>query len=1062
MDPEDVRRLLQPYHAQVRAELERFGGTVEKFIGDAVMAVFGAPIAHEDDPERAVRAALAIREALADEGELEVRIGITTGEALVALDARPDAGEGMASGDVVNTAARLQAAAPTERHPRRRDDLPRDRAGHRVRRAATESKPRARPSRSPSARRASRARSRSRSSEWAAAPLVGREQELTLLRETLARVAPRARAAARHARRRSRHRQEPARVRALPVRRDRRLRDRLLAARALAPVRGRRSRSGRSARSSRRRPGSSSPTAPEQAATSSDRPWSGSSPSTRTPPGSSGISAARGTRERRERAGDRRDEAFAAWRRFLEAIADERPLVLVFEDLHWADDALLDFVDHLVDWASGVPLLVLVHRTPGAAHAPAGLGRRQGQLVDDPRSRPLSEDETATLVHALLGAPAIDADAADAAPRARRRQPALRGGVRAHAQSSGRAIAVLPETRAGHHRRPARHAPRRGEGAAPGRRRDRQGLLARRARRRALDARGAAALARAQGVREARAPSLRRRRGRVRVPARARPRRRLRADPASASARTSTAPPPSGSSRSAVPTTTQRCSLTTTQQPSSYARAVGPGCRAARRAGTVALREAGDRAFALNAFRRLRATTSSPSSSGRTTIPAARAPSSARVGHISQSGMRGGSASLEDARAGPARRGGAVRAAAEADALLASLVVSRRAATRCDRAPRASVRPRPGAVRLARESPASLSAGLALPDARGTRTRTRFGSVRRRSPWRERARARRAARARARQHRNARDRTWVTPTRARGSRARVSRSPLAVRLARGRARATTISARYTAGLGDLRRATADRWRRGRSASGARRGHDRALQRAPLKLRLLLPARELGRGAPSDANEFARGVRGRRSRITTSAACASAGRASVLARGRCRRRARGHRRRSCVLARRRGDPQAACSGARAARPHLLVDAGRDEEARRARPRGRSRARGHALGAPRSRLRRRDARDAEELAGLRRRRPRTPGGRCDARPHSGRLRGAADDLRRDRRRRLDGDVAPDCALPSGSSRRSPARSRTSSSSERSRSTARSARPATSARARRSSSDVSEIPA
>ena len=114
MDPEDVRRLLQPYHARLRSELERFGGTVEKFIGDAVMAVFGAPVAHEDDPERAVRAALSIRDALAEEGELEVRIGITTGEALVALGARPDAGEGMASGDVVNTAARLQTAAPTD------------------------------------------------------------------------------------------------------------------------------------------------------------------------------------------------------------------------------------------------------------------------------------------------------------------------------------------------------------------------------------------------------------------------------------------------------------------------------------------------------------------------------------------------------------------------------------------------------------------------------------------------------------------------------------------------------------------------------------------------------------------------------------------------------------------------------------------------------------------------------------------------------------------------------------------------------------------------------------
>jgi class 3 adenylate cyclase len=97
----------------VRSELERSGGTVEKFIGDAVMALFGAPVAHEDDPERAVRAALAIREWAEDEPDLQVRIGITTGEALVALAADPRAGEGMASGDVVNTAARLQSAAPT-------------------------------------------------------------------------------------------------------------------------------------------------------------------------------------------------------------------------------------------------------------------------------------------------------------------------------------------------------------------------------------------------------------------------------------------------------------------------------------------------------------------------------------------------------------------------------------------------------------------------------------------------------------------------------------------------------------------------------------------------------------------------------------------------------------------------------------------------------------------------------------------------------------------------------------------------------------------------------------
>src|SRR5205823_9455436 len=77
-----------------------------------VMALFGAPASREDDPERAVRAALAIRDWIVEEGALQVRIAVNTGEALVNLAARPGAGEGMAAGDVVNTAARLQSAAP--------------------------------------------------------------------------------------------------------------------------------------------------------------------------------------------------------------------------------------------------------------------------------------------------------------------------------------------------------------------------------------------------------------------------------------------------------------------------------------------------------------------------------------------------------------------------------------------------------------------------------------------------------------------------------------------------------------------------------------------------------------------------------------------------------------------------------------------------------------------------------------------------------------------------------------------------------------------------------------
>jgi class 3 adenylate cyclase len=111
LDPEDVRAVLTPYHEAVREEIESFGGIVEKFIGDAVMGVFGAPTTFGDDPERAVRAALAVRDGVAGDDGLQLRIAVHTGEALVTLEARPALGEAMVAGDVVNTAARLQAAA---------------------------------------------------------------------------------------------------------------------------------------------------------------------------------------------------------------------------------------------------------------------------------------------------------------------------------------------------------------------------------------------------------------------------------------------------------------------------------------------------------------------------------------------------------------------------------------------------------------------------------------------------------------------------------------------------------------------------------------------------------------------------------------------------------------------------------------------------------------------------------------------------------------------------------------------------------------------------------------
>jgi class 3 adenylate cyclase/tetratricopeptide (TPR) repeat protein len=118
LDPEDVRAILTPYHDTVRHEIESFGGVVEKFVGDAVMSVFGAPTAYGDDAERAVRAALAVRDSVRELNDadarldLQIRIAVNTGEALVSLGARPSMGESMVAGDVVNTASRLQQAAP--------------------------------------------------------------------------------------------------------------------------------------------------------------------------------------------------------------------------------------------------------------------------------------------------------------------------------------------------------------------------------------------------------------------------------------------------------------------------------------------------------------------------------------------------------------------------------------------------------------------------------------------------------------------------------------------------------------------------------------------------------------------------------------------------------------------------------------------------------------------------------------------------------------------------------------------------------------------------------------
>jgi class 3 adenylate cyclase/tetratricopeptide (TPR) repeat protein len=407
LDPEEVRAILRPYHLRLKTELERFGGTVEKFIGDAVMAVFGAPVAHEDDPERAVRAGIAIRDALADEGEREVRIGITSGEALVMLGARPEAGEAIASGDVVNTAARLQAGAPvnsvlvdektfraTERAIEYRPAEPI------VAKGKTEPVP---------AWEALRPLARVGVERQGGAALVGRVNELNLLRETLARVV------------REREPQLLTVVGVPGIGKSRLVYElfKLIEDGTYGLVFWRHGRSlpygdgvtfWALAEAAKAQAGILESDSPGDAAAKLHSAVERLLPD----PDEAAwveryLAPLVGVEGAQPPAGDRRSDAFAAWRRFFEALAEQRPLVLILEDLHWADEALLDFVDELVDWSRGFPIFLLATARPEllTRRTAWGGGKINSATI---LLSPLSDGESAQLLHALLDRPALDSD----------------------------------------------------------------------------------------------------------------------------------------------------------------------------------------------------------------------------------------------------------------------------------------------------------------------------------------------------------------------------------------------------------------------------------------------------------------------------------------------------------------------------------------------------------------------------------------------------------------------------------------------------------------------------
>ncbi|HEX6788509.1 MAG TPA: adenylate/guanylate cyclase domain-containing protein [Gaiellaceae bacterium] len=404
LDPEDVRAVLAPYWARLRAELERYGGTVEKFIGDAVMALFGAPVTREDDPERAVRAALAIRDWAREAGDLQVRIAVTTGEALVLLDARPSEGEGMASGDVVNTAARLQAAAPVNgvlvseaTYRATRDVIDYEEREPVVAKGKTE------PVRVWEAIHA-RSRLGMDLDQRALLPLVGRLRELDALVGAFERASEAL---------------EPQLVTLVGVpgigksrlvaelfQRIEALPDIVLWRQGRALPYGEgvsfwalsemvKAQAGIQENDSLDVAREKLWASVEGIGGDTDHAWlmrqllpliGGEPPR-----------------------GESREESFAAWRTYFEGIAEERPLVLVFEDLHWADDGLLDFVDHVADWASGVPLFVVGTARPELLDRRPGWGGGKLNATTLALS-PLADAEAAQIIARVLEQALLSAD----------------------------------------------------------------------------------------------------------------------------------------------------------------------------------------------------------------------------------------------------------------------------------------------------------------------------------------------------------------------------------------------------------------------------------------------------------------------------------------------------------------------------------------------------------------------------------------------------------------------------------------------------------------------------
>ena len=377
-DPEAVRELLTRYFDLCREVIGRYGGSVEKFIGDAVMAVWGAPVAREDDAERAVRAALDLVDVvrglrLGDAGlVVQARAGVQTGEAAVTLGA---VGQGMVAGDLVNTASRLQSVAPPggvlvgeATYQATANAIAYVPAGEQLLKGKVTPVP------AWHAQRIVAQVGGVGRSEGLEPPFVGRDEQLRLLKDTL------------HATGRE------GRLRFVSVTGQAGTGKSRLAWEFLKYIDGLVERvhwhQGRSpaygegitfwalGEMVRKRAGLAESDDPattrakiavaldEYVTDEAERRW--------IEPKLLGLLGLEEVRTLE------REELFAAWRTFFERVSSKATTVLVFEDIHWADQGLLDFIDHIAEWSVGHPILLLTLARPDflQRHRDWGAGRR--------------------------------------------------------------------------------------------------------------------------------------------------------------------------------------------------------------------------------------------------------------------------------------------------------------------------------------------------------------------------------------------------------------------------------------------------------------------------------------------------------------------------------------------------------------------------------------------------------------------------------------------------------------------------------------------------------------